>query len=590
MKPEITTLKIDMASEQIEVRKTPTTALSLEQKIGGFGKAVHDQEAHLAAHPDLTDAYDPRNMLNIDIGFTTGSSLMTAHRTCFSGLSPLKSSKISAGTPTPGGPARFTNGLMYSTASGDLGAAIRQAGIDSIQIVGRHATPVYLHIENGEMTLFDATDLIGKTTHEKIIALASKHDGAAYAAIGPASEHGVRYGAIAFSTSDQLKRGSKHMRFGGRGGFGAVMASKNILGIVAKGDPKNKLDLGSIAPWNKEIATGPKTEKYRKYGTYGYNIEAADANKAGIYDNFSHNKDARVMSLAREQIKEQGIKVNSKGCTACGIKCWKEVEKDGKALGKIDYEPGSLLGPNLGLYDITQTMELIEITDMLGMDGISAGVSLGFEMDRQGRFGDFAFAKELLLKIANGEHDLKDGVFRYAPGAPNAMHAKGIEFPAYLGNLNPGYAFAIGGGHMTMDTYNSWCYRDEKGNATNSVEEWIENIVRGPQMMLYDMNGICKFAKVDFSQVAELYNRVYGESVTPDDLRTVTKLTQLRVRRIDESRGFGPEDDVLPAACHKDLGFMIPHFNTPEFFSAVKEGVYARYAQMTREYAAKGWL
>ena len=67
------------------------------------------------------------------------------------------------------------------------------------------------------------------------------------------------------------------------------------------------------------------------------------------------------------------------------------------------------------------------------------------------------------------------------------MHVKGIEFAAYSGNLNPGNAFAIGGPHMTMDTYSRAWY----AKAENTVNEWIDNvIVRGVNTVLYDFNGI----------------------------------------------------------------------------------------------------
>jgi hypothetical protein len=35
------------------------------------------------------------------------------------------------------------------------------------------------------------------------------------------------------------------------------------------------------------------------------------------------------------------------------------------------------------------------------------------------------------------------------------------------------------------------------------------------------------------------------------------------------------------------MGFVIPHFNTLEFFDAVKKGVYARYDSMERDYRAR---
>lgn len=578
MKTEIVTLKVDLTNSSTELEKKDASALSLEEKLGGFGKAVRDQERNLFANPDLVDAFDPRNILNIDIGFATGSNLMTSRRTYISAMSPLKTSK------------KGTNGVMYSAASGDLGPAIRLSGLDSIQLAGKHEKPVYLLIERGKPTLVDAKELVGKTTHDKIMTLASKHNGASYAVVGPAAENRVRYAGVAFSTVDQVKHGSRNMRFAGRGGFGAVLADKNVLGIVVYADSNNRFELGDLKELNVEIAKGSKTKKYRGLGTFFHNIPTADGTKSGIYNNFSHDIDQRAQQLFKETLLEENYRIADKGCLGCGIKCWKEIQKDGIAGGKIDYEPGSLLGPNLGIFNIENILGLVAMADSLGMDAMSAGVCIGYEMDKQNKFGDFELAKDLMKKIGNGDHPLKDGIFRYAGNAPNAMHAKGIEFAGYLGNLNPGYAFAVGGGHMTMDTYNSWSFKDALGSATNSVDEWVENIIRGPQIMLYDMNGICKFAKVDFDHVAELYDRNFEKKITADDLRAVAKLVHFVVRKMDESRGFGPEDDVLPANCHKDLGFIIPHFNTEEFFAKVKDGVHRQYAIMDKDYKEKGLI
>ena len=98
---------------------------SLEEILGGYGRAIHKLKAHLEANPDLTNAYDPRNLLCFDLGFLTGSKVMTAKRTYLSSLSPLKTSKAG------------TNGIYYSTASGSLGTDIRNCDLDALNIIGK---------------------------------------------------------------------------------------------------------------------------------------------------------------------------------------------------------------------------------------------------------------------------------------------------------------------------------------------------------------------------------------------------------------------------------------------------------------------
>jgi len=92
--------------------------------------------------------------------------------------------------------------------------------------------------------------------------------------------------------------------------------------------------------------------------------------------------------------------------------------------------------------------------------------------------------------------------------------------------------------------------------------------------MFYDMNGICKFAKVSFDEVAELFNNVYDAHVKGDDFKAVSHKVNLMARGIDGGLGFTSADDVLAPNAHTDYGGFPGYFNTHEFFEKVKEKVY----------------
>ncbi|MBT5021732.1 hypothetical protein HOK51_08550 [Candidatus Woesearchaeota archaeon] len=559
-------LNINLTNGATSINAKDAADCSLEETLGGYGNAIHEIRNHLDRNPDLTDAYDPRNLLCFDIGCFTGSKLMTSKRTIVSGLSPLKTSEVG------------TNGIFYSASSGGLGGEIRKCDLDSIHLIGKCETPSYLVIENGNVSIEDATDLVGMTTDEKVKYLAGKHEKSAYAVIGPAGENLVRFASIAFSTYDQLKHGTKHMRFAGRGGMGAVLGSKNILGVVVKGGD-GKANIGNVVELNKEIARGNRTKKYRQLGTFQANILSMEPKRVNIHENFQRGSDPETQKLLRANLEEAGYSIKDKGCQGCGVKCWKEIQKGDRILGKLDFEPGQLLGPNLEINDIEQMMQLIELADGLGMDSMSAGVGIGYLMEQENRFGDFEFAKEILMKIADGVHDLKEGVARYSNNASNAMHVKGVEMAAYPGQLNIGYAFAATGPHMSIDTYNRAWYP----GAENTVEEWVENIARGAKMILYDMNGICKFAKVNFDEITELYNRLYDSDVSSDEIKNIGVKAALMTRQMDFGLGFTEDDDCLPGRCFEDMGSTVEHFNTPKFFAAVKEGVYEKFKELEGE-------
>ena len=100
--------------------------------------------------------------------------------------------------------------------------ALKTSGWDGMIIKGKAKNPTYLYVDSKGVEFRDAKKLWGKdtqTTQEEIL----KDSGGAMA-IGPAGENLVRFANVA----------SGH-RFLGRGGLGAVMGSKNLKAIAAKG-------------------------------------------------------------------------------------------------------------------------------------------------------------------------------------------------------------------------------------------------------------------------------------------------------------------------------------------------------------------
>ena len=66
------------------------------------------------------------------------------------------------------------------------------------------------------------------------------------------------------------------------------------------------------------------------------------------------------------------------------------------------------------------------------------------------------------------------------------MQSKGVEYPAYLPQTNPGYPWALAGGHMSMRTFLLYVVERE-----TDVDYWIDAITnRGPTYLLDDITGI----------------------------------------------------------------------------------------------------
>jgi aldehyde:ferredoxin oxidoreductase len=125
---------------------------------------------------------------------------------------------------------------------------------------------------------------------------------------------------------------------------------------------------------------------------------------------------------------------------------------------------------------------------------------------------------------------------------------------------------------MTMATYG---LAGNKG--VDTLEEWLEAIPNvGLVTLLNDMSGVCKFAKVDAKEHAQLLNAL-GINCAPDDLKQACLDIYRLARQIDKRQGFTDEDDAMPDRCYQQLfGQGIQQFNTREFFEELKAKVYEK--------------
>jgi aldehyde:ferredoxin oxidoreductase len=269
----------------------------------------------------------------------------------------------------------------------------------------------------------------------------------------------------------------------------------------------------------------------------------------------------------------------------------------GPFRAKVDYEPITLLSSNLGIYDTEDVLVLISLADEMGMDSISLGVTLGYVMDYNRRnngalvdglsFGDFDGVADAIRAAADGRlPEIGMGVKRLADRTGEsgyAMHSKGVEYPAYQPHINPGFPWALAGGHMSMRTF--MLYLTERQTDLNY---WVNAITEsGPLYLMDDITGLCKFANASPDMEAEALRTAVGLDVTGDDLTRVAMRTQLRGYANERRQGFGADDYRLPSEAHGPMGTSnIEVFNTPEFFSELRERVTEK---LDREAAEAGF-
>ncbi len=76
---------INLEDQSVSFEEVPCQ--NVEDVLGGFGRSFQ-----MLAKRSIEDAYVPENPLIVNTGVLTGSNVMTAMRTIFSGYSPLKKS------------------------------------------------------------------------------------------------------------------------------------------------------------------------------------------------------------------------------------------------------------------------------------------------------------------------------------------------------------------------------------------------------------------------------------------------------------------------------------------------------------------
>jgi aldehyde:ferredoxin oxidoreductase len=269
--------------------------------------------------------------------------------------------------------------------------------------------------------------------------------------------------------------------------------------------------------------------------------------------------------------------------------------KPDKYRAKLDFEPLNLLSSNIGIFDVDHACVLVELVDELGMDSISIGTTLSYAMEYNRRhpdnkvadgmsYGDYETTHSVIEKIGTGQMELLgQGVMRMSEQLGDtgyAMHSKGMEYPAYLPQTNPGYPWALAGGHMSMRTYLLVLYEREIG-----LDYWVEAITtRGLSILRDDFTGVCKFAGLPDDQMAEAVRMLSGLDITADTFKQIIKRTFLRGYRLEKLQGFTEEDYVMPAEAHEEYPqIQLPYFNTPEFFQKLKPRVMARFNEMLEE-------
>ncbi len=345
----------------------------------------------------------------------------------------------------------LTGIIACASCGGPFGMALKTSGWDGIILRGKAKKPTYLYIDSSGIEFRDARSIWGKDTVKSQEMLLKNGTGAL--AIGPAGENLVPYANIT----------SGH-RFLGRGGMGAVLGSKNLKGMVAKGKEfkivpvnRKKFDRAKKT-MAKYINNNTMTSySYRNFGTMA-NVNLSNA--AGILPvrNFTGGSHGEAHKISGEVFHEK-FNTTYHTCKPCTILCGHKGTFEGKELSNPEYETTGLMGSNLEIFDPVTIARWNDVCGRMGMDTITTGGTLAWAMEATEKglfksdlkFGkpdniektlkDIALRKGIGDELANGSRWLSK---KYG-GEDFAIHVKGLEMAAYdpRGAFGHGLSYAV---------------------------------------------------------------------------------------------------------------------------------------------------
>jgi aldehyde:ferredoxin oxidoreductase len=496
------------------------------------------------ASPAGVEPLAPEAALVVALSPLVGSPLTTSAKFAVVAKSPL------------------TDRICDALASDRFAIEVKRTGIDALVLTGRAPDWSVLVLDDGQVRLEDAGDLVGLSSAEAEARVRERLGPAfRWFGIGPAGERLVRYATI-----------SGDNRHAGRGGLGAVFGSKRLKGIAARGSqPVPLADPEAVLALARDLSRrslGEGTAKYRELGTVA-NVLVLNRLGALPTRNFQAGSFAGAEAVSGEAFHAlpDGMR---KHCAACTIGCEHVFRsRDGRPV-RLEYEGIFALGPLCGIDDREAVLAAAAACDDLGLDVISAGGTAAFAMEcaQRGllagvpRFGDGPGLLGLLEDVAARRGAgalLAEGSRRAAATlggeAPRfACHVKGLELPGYEPRALKTMAVGLAVGARGADHNRSGAYEED---FRPGADRFAADDGKGPaaahhenRAALLDSLILCKFLRGVFddleAEAAILLAAVTGWDVDADELRRTAERIVTIKKLYNVREGWTRAEDTLP--------------------------------------------
>jgi len=557
---------VDLSTGEIEIKPIP---IELRKKfIGGRGLDMY--LLYNYTEPGI-DALGPDNVAVISAGLLSATLSSASARGHVAAKSPL------------------TGAVGSTNMGGFFAPEMTWAGFHHLMLKGQAEEPVYIWINDGKIEIRDASHLWGLSTRDTQNALHGELGPEVQVlCIGPAGENLVRYATV--------MNGMKNA--GGRSGLGAVLGSKKVKAVAARGTMDVQIKHPEEAlEYDYEVLKHIRGTKFAQVmGKYGTMFIQSVTNSTGLVrtQNFQYNQLLDAEPIECEHIEDYTF--GTVGCFGCVIHCRHRYLIDGIYDEGPEYAAQGAFGWEVGCNDFETVLMGNHLANHWGLDILETGSMMAWAMELYEKgiindedtgglkleWGNTEAVLELVRQIAfrRGIGDiLAEGPKRAAAkigkdSLKYNIHVKGMSNLHSDERPTPALALGIatatrGSDHLRsrpgIDLYNlpvpvlekvynnpveykgtySSDYREYEGKAWQVI--WHEMMY-----MAIDCAGVCKYHctflspnLINFEHISKFLHYNAGLELSPREVWDVAERCYNIERIFNLREGFDRKDDML---------------------------------------------
>lgn len=588
-------LHVDLTSGEISKEKLD---LSVARKfIGGLGMNI--KLGYDLIKPEV-DPLSPENVIIVGTGPLVGT------------IAP-GSARVYSTTKLP------ANGAIGWGGGGGVrfGCMLKNAGYDHIVIRGRADKPVYLKISDDDVEICDAESYWGKSSIQMVDELRNKHGKSwGVVSIGQSGENLVRFSMAYIDKYSTL----------GRGGFAAVMGSKNLKAIAAYGTKgvrvaNRKKFLEICEGLYKRIRNYPKLKDSHKYGFLNFMPVMPK-------EDYLELKKARMACVGCPIGDKDILQIKKGKFKGLTIHTTTAINTLGpKLYGGLDYDESIKLTEMLDGYglDIFETYELLKFVDNLNKHGMISDEEIGGPRIDLGNyeslkewFRKIAYREEFGDFLAEGFNQVLErygeGIEEFEPSVVKGLVAyQSVRGPVVSKTFTPfeltmvvlsrGPASAPGGSSPLYFTFGrplDWIqgHFDRMGIPKDAQERILTEkegmainvgrLTKYAHQFLYICGsvGTCGRGQINrfysLKTFAELYSAATGFEISAEELMITSERIFNLEKAANVREGFSRKDDIFPEKWFEEPTHL-------DYYEKVKITKEIAYGLLDDYYRERGW-